>query len=143
MILMRSMVWAPTLVLLLLVPHSATAQAGAAAADSAALAAAGQEAGVRDGGSASLKGAIWGSAAATFFLTPFVGGLGSLILSQASAPSPPAIPSPAAETHGAAYQHGYTAGYQATYGPRYRKAVRRSVLVTSIIFFGSMVALGG
>ena len=140
---MRLLLWAPTLILLLLVPHSATAQAPVAAADSAAMAAAGQEAGVRAGRSASLKGATWGSAAATFFLTPFVGGLGSLILSHASATSPPAIPSPVAETHSAAYQQGYTAGYQATYGPRYRNAVRRSVLVTSIIFFGGMVALGG
>lgn len=140
---MRWPVCVATLALLLLVPQPASAQVDATTADSAAMAAAGQEAGVQAGRNASVQVPIWGSAAATFFLTPFVGGLGSLIVSHASVPAAPAIRTPAAEPQSAVYQQAYTAGYHATYGPRYRRAVTRSVLITSVVFFGSMFALAG
>lgn len=140
---MRLLVRDFPLALLLLLPPAVTAQVVPASADSITLAAAGQEAGAQAGRTASLRGPTWGSAAATFFLTPFVGGLGSIILSQASATSPPAIPSTVAEAENSIYQQAYTAEYRATYRPRHLRAVRRSVLITSIVFFAGMAVLGG
>lgn len=140
---MRLLVRAFPLALLLLLPHAVTAQTVPTSADSVTLAAAGQEAGARAGRTASLRGPIWGSAAATFFLTPVVGGLGSLILSQASVISPPAIPRTVVEAESPIYQQAYDIEYRAAYRPRYLRAVRRSVLITSVVFFAGMVVLGG
>jgi hypothetical protein len=122
----------------------------AATPDSAVLAAAAQ-AGAAAGARASVNGPRWGSAVATFFLTPFVGGVGALV--AASVPpggAPRPVPAPAEPGRAGtlplaspAAAVRYHEAYRAVYVPRRRRAMQRAVLVTTGVFFLGMVAISG
>lgn len=111
--------------------------------DSLFLAAAGAEAGTHAGRTASVSRVRWGSAAATFFLTPFAGGVASLVAAQLASGGPSEVPRTVEEANHPAYQEAYRAAYEETYRPRYRRAVRTSVLITTILFFAGAAAFAG
>lgn len=123
--------------------RSVQAQDSPAASDSLELVALGAEAGEEAGRVASVTGARWGSAAVTFFLTPFLGGVGSLVSAQVKKGYPADVPMIAPEAEHPAFQEGYREGYRSTYTPRYRRAVRTSVIATTIVFFVGAAAFAG
>lgn len=130
------------LALLLALPAYTEAQERSSP-DSLRLVAAGTEAGSHDGRTASVSGARWGSAAATFFLTPFAGGVASLVSAQLSSGGPREVPRTVEEANHPVYRQAYRAAYEETYRPRYRRAVRTSVLITTILFFAGAAAFAG
>lgn len=127
---------------LLHLPGNARAQSAVPHQDSTAIAAAGYEAGAVAGRTASLKGTIWATAAATFFLTPFVGGVGALLVAHTTSAAPPSG-AVIGEGHSLTYQAAFMEGYRTSYQPRYRRAVFTSVVVTSILFLAGAAAFGG
>ena len=122
-----------------------SAAAGAQVADSASAAVAGERDGTAAGRSASMSGVRWGSAAATFFGTPFVGGV--IVLSRSGRdPSgvPGLVPAPRMPVaSNADYARAYRDAYRAEYLPRRRHTMRSTMVVTSVVFVGLLAALSG
>lgn len=136
---MRFAAAAFALALLPLLPAGAAAQR----ADGLSPSEAGAEAGARAGEAASVRGAVWGSAAATFVLTPFVGGIGSLVVAQRASADPPGIPETTDASAHPDYREAYRDAYRESFGPRYRRAIRTSVLLTSVAFFVGAALFAG
>lgn len=139
---MRTEVPKLALVVLLALPIDLAAQE-APPPGSVSLAAAGAEAGADAGRTASVSRARWGSAAATFFLTPFIGGIGSVVSAELASGTPATVP---VHTDGASrpeYREAYREAYGRAYRPRFRRAVRTSVLITTVLFFAGAAAFAG
>jgi len=122
-----------------------SAPAIAQSADSASAAAIGARDGSAAGRSASMSGVRWGSAAATFFLTPIIGGAVVLARSGSDPGNAPSVvpppPTPVAST--SLYDRAYRDAYRAEYLPRRRHTMRSTMIVTSVLFLGAVAALGG
>lgn len=114
-------------------------------ADSATAAAVGERAGAADGRSASTSRARWGSAAATFFGTPFIGGTAVLVSSGKDPADVPSLvpPPPSAVASTAVYERSYRDAYRAEYLPRRRHTMRTTMIVTSVVFVGFAAAFSG
>jgi len=122
-----------------------SAPAIAQSADSANAAATGTRDGTAAGRSASMSGVRWGSAAATFFLTPIIGGV-VVLARSGSEPSdvPKVIPPPPAPVSATSlYERAYRDAYRAEFLPRRRHTMRSAMIVTSVVFVGAVAALGG
>lgn len=132
--------WAFTLVVL---TASGVAAQDAVLADTLSIARAGSTDGMADAHAKSLTAARWGTAAATFFLTPFVGGIGSLVVGESASGRPNEIPADAVFSDHPTYRNAYADSYQEVFLPRYRRTIRRSVLFTSIVFFAGAMMLAG
>jgi hypothetical protein len=133
---------------LLLIPLAiilGSTSAFAQAADSTNAAAIGARDGSAAGRSASTSGARWGSAAATFFLTPFIGGVGVLVQSGKSPDGVPSFvpPPPAPLVSSTAYVQAYRDAYRAEYLPRRRHTMRSTMIVTSVVFIAAAAAFSG
>ena len=119
--------------------------ASAQTADSTSAIAAGQHDGAAAGRSASMSGVRWGSAAATFFGTPFIGGV--IVLARSGGdpggvPSlVPAPPTPVVST--SLYAQAYRDAYRAEYLPRRRHTMHTTMIVTSVVFIGAAAAFSG
>lgn len=111
--------------------------------DTLSVAAAGAAAGAQAGRTASVRGARWGSAAATFLLTPFIGRLGSLVSAEFTSGAPPDVPQTVPEASDPVFRRAYRETYQELYRPRLVRAVRVSVVLTTILFFVSAAAFAG
>lgn len=131
------------IVMLLTLPPSLLAQEPASEADSLLIQASGAEAGFRAGERASVRGARWGSAAATFLLTPFVGGVGSLVSAELASGTPSEVPQADPTASHPLYKEAYVEAFQQSYQPRHKRAVRSSVLVTTILFFAGAALFAG
>ena len=122
-----------------------SAPAIAQSADSASAAAIGAREGSAAGRSASMSGVRWGSAAATFFLTPILGGAVVLVRSGSDPGDVPSLvpppPTPVAST--SLYERAYRDACRAEYVPRRRHAMRSAMIVTSVLFVGAVAAIGG
>ena len=116
----------------------------AQSADSAS-AAVGEREGAAAGRSASVSGVRWSSAAATFFLTPFVGGVAGLARSSNDPGGVPSVipPPPAPLVSTAPYERAYRDAYRAEYLPRRRHTMRTTMIVTSVVFIGVAAAFSG
>lgn len=90
--------------------------------------------GARAGAHASVNGPRWGSAAATFFLSPVLGGVGSLVVANQR-------PGLAGADSGATAE--YRRGYVAAYAPRRRRAMQHAVAWTSVVYVVALVAFSG
>jgi hypothetical protein len=117
----------------------------AQSADSVSAAAIGAREGTAAGHSASMSGVRWGSAAATFFLTPILGGAVVLARSGSDPGDVPSLvpppPTPVAST--SLYERAYRDAYRAEYLPRRRHTMRSAMIVTSVLFVGAVAAIGG
>jgi hypothetical protein len=133
------------LALIVLATVSTHPRAAAQAADSASAAAAGTRDGSAAGRSASMAGTRWKSAAATFFLTPFVGGVAVLMDSGHDPGDVPALvpPPPAPLVPSAPYVNAYHSAYRDEYLPRRRRTMRTTMIVTSVLFIGVAAAFSG
>lgn|SRR5690242_2895309 len=122
-----------------------SAAAGAQGADSASATAAGERDGTAAGRSASMSGVRWGSAAATFFGTPFVGGVIVLARSGSDPTGVPGlVPAPRTPVGSTAdYARAYRDAYRAEYLPRRRHTMRSTMVVTSVVFVGLLAAFSG
>lgn len=87
--------------------------------------------GARAGAHASVSGPRWGAAAATFFLSPVLGGVGSLVVAQQR----PGVPG-----QDSAATAEYRRGYVAAYAPRRRRAMQHAVAWTSVVYVAALVA---
>jgi len=134
-----------TLALVALVIVSTHPRAAAQSADSVSAAAAGARDGSAAGRSASMAGTRWKSAAATFFLTPFVGGIAVLVDSGKDPGSvPELVPAPPAPlVPSTPYVNAYRNAYRDEYLPRRRRSMRTTMIVTSVLFVGAVAALSG
>ena len=92
-----------------------------------------------------MSGVRWGSAAATFFLTPFIGGVVVLVRSGSDPDDVPDLvplpPTPVVST--TLYERAYRDAYRAEYLPRRRRTMRSTMLVTSVIFIATAAAFSG
>jgi hypothetical protein len=134
----------PSLVLVLsigLANHTAAAQG----TDSTAAATAGARDGSAAGRSASMSSVRWGSAAATFFLTPVLGGVAVLVRSGNDPDGAPSVvpPPPGPIVSSAAYDRAYRDAYRDQYLPRRRHTMRSTMIVTSAVFFAAAAAFSG
>ena len=134
--------------LVVLVPFAIAlggATATAQIADSAHAAAVGQREGTAAGRTASMSGVRWGSAAATFFLTPFIGGVVVLVRSGSDPDNVPGLvpPPPTPVVSTTLYEHAYRDAYRAEYLSRRRHTMRSTMVVTSVLFVGLMAAFSG
>ena len=122
-----------------------TARAGAQSADSANVAAVGAREGAAAGRAASMSGVRWGSAAATFFGTPMIGGVVVLARSGSDPGDVPSLvpPPPALVASTAAYERAYRDAYRAEYLPRRRHTMRSTMIVTSVLFVALAAAFSG
>jgi len=122
----------------------ASTSAAAQRADSAS-AAVGEREGTAAGRSASMSGPRWGSAAATFFLTPFIGGVAVLSRKNKDPGDVPSVvpPPPAPLVSSAQYERAYRDAYRAEYVPRRRHTMRTTMIVTSVLFIGAAAAFSG
>ena len=91
-------------------------------------------AGALAGAHASVNGPRWSSAAATFFLSLVLGGVGSLVVAQQRPGLPGADSGATAE---------YRRGYVAAYAPRRRRAMQHAVAWTSVVYVVALVAISG
>ena len=123
----------------------AGADGAAQSADSATAAAVGHREGSAAGRSASMSGVRWGSAAATFLATPFIGGVVVLARSGSEPDDVPGLvpPPPAPVASTALYERAYREAYRAEYLPRRRHTMRSTMVVTSVVFVGLLAALSG
>jgi hypothetical protein len=123
----------------------AGAEGAAQSADSATAAAVGHREGSAAGRSASMSGVRWGSAAATFFGTPFVGGVIVLARSGSDPTGVPGlVPAPRTPVGSTAdYARAYRDAYRAEYLPRRRHTMRSTMVVTSVVFVGLLAAFSG
>ncbi|PYP76137.1 MAG: hypothetical protein DMD35_19605 [Gemmatimonadetes bacterium] len=123
----------------------ASATAGAQSADSTTAATAGEREGSAAGRSASLSGVRWSSAAATFFLTPFIGGAAVIVRSGQDPDGVPTLipPPPAPLASSASYERAYRDAYRAEYLPRRRHTMRSTMIVTSVLFIAAAAAFSG
>lgn len=99
-------------------------------------------AGAEAGRTASVRGSVLGTAAATFLLTPFIGGVGSVIASSELPADVPVVmsgPDPACRL----YREAYRETFREEFAPRRRRAMRITVLVTTGLTFVSAAAFGG
>lgn len=138
---MRAFRLLPALVLVLALPGT---EAAAQTADSA-TAAVGEREGAAAGHGESVAGARWSSAAATFFLTPFLGGVAVLAQSGRDPENAPSFvpPPPAPLVSSPSYERAYREAYRQEYLARRRHAMRSSMIVTSVLFFAAAAALSG
>jgi hypothetical protein len=122
-----------------------SAPAIAQSADSANAVVIGAREGSAAGRAASMSGVRWGSAAATFFLTPIIGGVVVLARSGSEPSDVPRLvpppPTPVAAT--SLYERAYRDAFRAEYLPRRRHTMRSAMIVTSVVFVGAVAALGG
>jgi len=122
-----------------------SAVAAAQSADSVSASAAGERDGAAAGRSASMSGVRWGSAAATFFGTPFIGGV--IVLARSgSDPSgvPNLVPAPPTPvSSNAEYARAYRDAYRAEYLPRRRHTMRSTMIVTSVVFIAVAAGFSG
>lgn len=122
-----------------------SAAAAAQSADSMSAVAAGARDGTAAGRSASMSSVRWGSAAATFFGTPFIGGVVVLARSgsdPAGVPGlVPAPPTPVVSNE--EYARAYRDAYRAEYLPRRRHTMRSTMIVTSVVFIAAVVGFSG
>lgn len=124
-------------------PLSTRSGATLSVTDTSSLRIAGQEAGIQAGRTASVLGPAAGSAAATLFLTPYIGGAGSFLTAMVLSGEPAQVPQVAPQAGLPAYQKAYREAYQQAYRPRLRRAVGTSVLVTSAVWLGIVLGMGG
>jgi len=105
----------------------------------------GEREGTAAGRSASMSGPRWGSAAATFFLTPFIGGVAVLARANKDPGDVPSVvpPPPAPLVSSAQYERAYRDAYRAEYVPRRRHTMRTTMIVTSVLFIGAAAAFSG
>jgi len=95
--------------------------------------AAAAQAGTADGRAASVTGSRWRAAAATFFLTPIVGGVGVLVsASHPPASAPATVPQPFQDDSVAARR--YRDAFRAAYLPRRTSEMRRAMVITTAVF---------
>ena len=110
-----------------------------------------------------MSGVRWGSAAATFFLTPFIGGIVVLVRSGSDPDDVPdnsnpyfaevarsiedvpdlVPPPPTPVVSTTLYERAYRDAYRAEYLPRRRRTMRSTMLVTSVIFIATAAAFSG
>ena len=133
---------------ILLVPLAVafgSAAAAAQSADSTTAAAVGEREGSAAGRSAGMSSARWGSAAATFFLTPFIGGVAVLVRSNGDPGDVPSLvpPPPAPVASMPQYERAYRDAYRAEYLPRRRHTMRSTMLVTSVVFLAAVAGFSG
>ncbi|MFL5617998.1 MAG: hypothetical protein ACJ79A_06320 [Gemmatimonadaceae bacterium] len=132
---------------MLIVPLAVVLTGAAAAAQSAdsAAAAVGRLEGSAAGRSASMSGVRWRSAAATFFLTPFIGGVAVLARSGRDPDDAPSLvpPPPARLVSTAPYERAYRETYRAEYLPRRRHTMRSTMIVTTVVFIAAAAAFSG
>ena len=133
---------------LLLVPLAmalGSAAATAQSADSTTAAAVGEREGSAAGRAAHMSGVRWGTAAATFFLTPIIGGAVVLARSGSDPGSVPSLvpPPPAAVASTAQYERAYRDAYRAEYLPRRRHTMRATMIVTSVVFIAAVAGFSG
>ena len=129
--------------LLLTAPTWLAAQEPLPATDSSSLVLAGQEAGMQAGQTAGLAVAILSSTAATFVLTPYIGGVGSFLTGMLSPGKPSTVPLTVPEATHPAYQQAYREAYQQAYRPRLRRAVTGSVLLGSGAWLLMVLGMSG
>ena len=122
-----------------------SAAAAAQSADSTSAIAAGQRDGTAAGRSASLSHVRWGSAAATFFGTPIIGGVVVLARSGNDPIGVPGlVPAPATPVaSNEEYARAYRDAYRAEYLPRRRHAMRSTMILTSVLFIAAAAAFSG
>jgi hypothetical protein len=122
-----------------------SAVATAQSADSATSAVVGQREGSAAGRTASMSGVRWGSAAATFFGTPLIGGVVVLARSGSDPGDVPSVvpPPPSPVVSLTRYESAYRDAYRAEYLPRRRHTMRSTMVVTSVVFVGLLAALSG
>lgn len=111
--------------------------------DSLSLTRAGAADGLAAAQARSFVAARWGTAAATFLLTPVLGGIGSLVAAQSVSGTPSVIPDRSPYADHPVYREAYVEAYREAFLPRYRSTVRRSVLFTTVAFFAGALILAG
>jgi hypothetical protein len=131
------------LLLPLTAPTSLAAQDPLVAGDSASAALAGQRAGMQQGQKAGVGVAVVGASAATLFVTPFVGGVGSLVAVAFVPGTPRRVPQVGPEAAHPAYQQAYRDAYQEAYLRRLRRSVTGSVLMTSVVWLAIVMGMSG